>query len=383
MIIEYSSTDRTASYTDDDATVTIDMTDPSGRAYLRSIAGDVDEIVSRDMSVYQTGWARATWGIHPDSLQEYAESMENQPHYLGHNPRQLLGRTGAGRVEILEDGRQRLVQDLHYTTELGLSTVIHGGDLRASIGATTTPRSELICSVCGKRWLEGDCDHWVGDVSDDGSPWMVLITHPIARETSTTHSPASDGTGSDAISRAELALEAPLALQTLPPWAVEYMREHLAARADAQTLQLADIVSEHTSTIAELSSRLAEITQERDAHAAAREAAEQAEALRVVRDARRRKALRTPPGMEAHAYEAELASMYRTSRRQWDLMLSSIPDSTITVVESASSSDPTPASPRPRVGTGEYYSWLATEARRISTMTGEDPSVVARRLRQE
>lgn len=381
---DYNAITRQMTVSGDEGDIVLDLTQEDDRSTLREMAGDIDEIVSRDMSVYQTGWAQAVWGIHPDSLESYAASMANQPHYLGHDSGSLYGRTGVGRVETLDDGHQRLVQDLHYTTPDAIQAVVHGGDLRASIGASRTEASRMICSICDGEWLADDCDHWVGDVSEDGKPWMLLITNMVARETSTTNSPSSAGTGSDA-SAEVLTLDAPQIYQRLPHLAVEYMRSRMEARAKERVSEMALSLVDLRESVTELTARVADISAERDQARAAADQLAEAAALKAVRVARQRKGLRTPKGMALGDYEASLVDMYRHSRATWDMWLASLPDSQLS--ETITGADPAAPIAVTQVtadrGTPAWHNELARQAREIAAETGEDGAAVLRRLRQE
>jgi hypothetical protein len=236
----------------------------------------------------------------------------------------------------------------------------------------------MVCSVCGERWLTGDCKHYVGDTDDAGTPWQLWVTDMVHRETSTTHVPASAGTGSDATpagddgdGETELTVHAPLQFSRLPQFAVDYMLKMKEQQSESMSEQ-----------ILAMQTQLTDLLEERDSLYTLSQRLQKEASLKAVREARERKALRVPAGMQPAEFEASLAEMHMSNRAAWDLFISSVPDSQLS--ERVSGAEPQAPEPiQAERGTTEYYSMIAKRAREIAAETGENVKDVIARLKKE
>ena len=319
----------------------------------RALAKSATEIIAFDAPVYTSGWNRHLWSLHPEGLASYAATMKGQPHYEHHVSERLLGTCGEGRVE-----GDQLVQSLTYDTPLGLSIGGHTHFLRFSIGAARTEKSRVVCGICDNEWLESGCQHWLGD-----NNFQLLITDMVARETSTTHSPACTGTGSDAgLSDDELELASPFG--RLPQWVLG-----LAGQRSQRKM------AEYTET---LSQRVAELE---EAERGRREMRRKLSLHQVRRD-RETRALATPMGMTVSEYEQMLADLLEANPKSYHAIIKSVPKAATSRSVSFDVGEPEPRREPPTEGTQDYYDWVRAESLALADREGISYAAARKRLQE-
>ena len=270
-------------------------------------------IVLKDMPVYNTGWNRRYVAIDPEVLETYAEKADNEFALLDHDSEKIIGRTSESRVEEKAFGRKVLLQDIVVNTQLGREYVRAGANLRASIAFQRLEDCFQKCSICKNEWLQEDCNHWIGDKDENGAPWMLLVDKVIHRETSLTSHPACTGTGSDAYSG-----DVPVDL------------------VQAGFSKMRDRLSDVEKNLQTVNDVLAEVEEERAKILKEKQEVQRQDALKIVRELRKVKGLSTPAGLGPLEFEDKLADLYLNHREQYDLMYSSVPNSTVAVVQSDS-----------------------------------------------
>lgn len=295
--------------------------DGEGMSKLRQLIALEDpdtEVCLVDVAVYQAGWNRNGLETHPDDLAEYVASMEkDHPIFEMHTHQRRLGYGNNGRLD--ESVTPAVIrQDIHYTTPKGLAILAAGGGARYSVGRAMTKETRLMCSVCQQEWYTGDCDHYFGDVGEDGEEFRLQATHLLHNETSHLHRPACTGTGIDdpalvasTIGPANLATEDLLNLQAV---------RHQAKMTAKVTAMQADIDASRTD-VSRLTGELEELRQRLVTVETEREKLEAAEALRYVRQVRKKKGLR--------GAEGPLVAQYRDNPEGFKLLVEAMPDSDI------------------------------------------------------
>lgn len=350
-----------------------------GLSRLRELvaAGDPDTEIVVPMSVYQAGWNRNSWEIHPSSLDAYAASMENNPILHDHNSSRRVGRGGEGWIWTVGESTG-LAQDVIVSTRLGLSMLAEGGSLRASISPAHSKSSQFLCSICKREWLSEGCDHYQGDVGEDG-PWRLQITDMIHRETSLTHYPACDGTGTDAPTP-ETAESEPSEGESVATEAaavpyilgVDGLQLGTAIAPHGLTSVLSDTMrarfmarmSGLKASVEEVRARLSKIQADNDRLS-------YESASRYVTDIRRKKALK--------GKHEDLVKLYLDSPETFQTMAAAMPDNRLH--ETVSKISPPPPAVVPTGDITTRAQALHAEVQRISAETGEDPRRIHARIR--
>jgi len=161
---------------------------PARAEILPKIESGELEFIDFRARVFGTGEISNPVAFRDEDLAAFALSFAGAPFLRDHGQYAITDREGVILASKMDNGE--FVQDIRLTTRRGMTDYVEGRIDRFSIGWSA---NDLRCSICGRDYLGGECNHFAGR-KYEGQLARVVFIEPVGLETSAVNVPAVAGT---------------------------------------------------------------------------------------------------------------------------------------------------------------------------------------------